>query len=42
MRSGVFPGTAGAILRLFSAEKFVRHVDPELQAIRRELAGEVG
>src|SRR5579864_4173154 len=34
MRSGVFPGTAGAILRLFNGEKFVRQTD-----ITMEIAG---
>jgi alkylation response protein AidB-like acyl-CoA dehydrogenase len=34
MRSGAFPGTAGAILRLFSGEKFVRQTD-----ITMEIAG---
>jgi hypothetical protein len=34
MRSGVFPGTAGAILRLFSGVKTVRQTD-----ITIELAG---
>ena len=34
IRSGVFPGPAGAILRLFSGEKFVRQTD-----ITMEIAG---
>jgi alkylation response protein AidB-like acyl-CoA dehydrogenase len=34
MGSGVFPGTAGAIIRLFSGEKFVRQTD-----INMEIAG---